>query len=452
MDILTLFSCFQPLATSVTVGHFAIIAEAILTMSGRITMLGISRWTPKGGSYRTVQRFFNTDLPWTELLVKFFSTHLFDGTGEYIVAGDATTVTKSGKKTNGIDSYFSGVIGKVVRGLEFFVFSLVNVQKRKSYPLAVGQMVRTTEEKAAIKKRKKERLQKKKRRQKGGKSAKRGRKKGSKNKDKNKLEMSSELGRISDLLGVFIKLIRTFVAVRYVAMDGYFGHNQAVLMARLHGLELISKMQYNAALIKKYEGEQKKYGARRKYGERLDYDNLPTKYLKKSERKKGVITNYFSGIFLHEKFGCELNVVIIQKYNVKTKKLGQVILFSSDVELGWEKLVDYYSLRFQIEFNFRDAKQHFGLEDFMNVTKKGVENAANLSFMMVNLSEKLLADKEQKCVGINDLKSHYRGVKYAVETIKRVMKKPEAILINQIKEEIGRLGSIHQPKSKLSHA
>jgi putative transposase len=29
--------------------------------------------------------------------------------------------------------------------------------------------------------------------------------------------------------------------------------------------------------------------------------------------------------------------------------------------------VDYYSLRFQIEFNFRDAKQYWGLEDFMNM-------------------------------------------------------------------------------------
>ena len=32
----------------------------------------------------------------------------------------------------------------------------------------------------------------------------------------------------------------------------------------------------------------------------------------------------------------------------------------------------YYSLRFQIEFNFRDAKQFWGFEDFMNVTPPGV--------------------------------------------------------------------------------
>ena len=33
--------------------------------------------------------------------------------------------------------------------------------------------------------------------------------------------------------------------------------------------------------------------------------------------------------------------------------------------LEGETLVHYYRLRFQIEFNFRDAKSHFGLEDWM---------------------------------------------------------------------------------------
>ena len=36
------------------------ICSGLLCMTGRITMLGISRWTDKGGSYRTVQRFFQS--------------------------------------------------------------------------------------------------------------------------------------------------------------------------------------------------------------------------------------------------------------------------------------------------------------------------------------------------------------------------------------------------------
>jgi len=59
------------------------------------------------------------------------------------------------------------------------------------------------------------------------------------------------------------------------------------------------------------------------------------------------------------------------------------------LELSAEHLVEYYRLRFQIEFNFRDAKQFWGLEDFMNINQTGVTNAANLSLLMVNLSQVL---------------------------------------------------------------
>jgi len=145
-------------------------------------------------------------------------------------------------------------------------------------------------------------------------------------------------------------------------------------------------------------------------------------------------------------------VVIIKKINLKSGKVGHAILFSSDVELGWEKLIAYYSLRFQIEFNFRDAKQHFGLEDFMNRTETGVENAANLSFLMVNLSAKLLKKSTGKGVGINDLKSRFRGVKYAMETIKLIQPKAERILIEKVKEAISRIGSIHRHNFSASSA
>jgi putative transposase len=36
-------------------------------MTGRITMIGMSRWSEKGGSYRTIQRFFNKNIAWLSL-------------------------------------------------------------------------------------------------------------------------------------------------------------------------------------------------------------------------------------------------------------------------------------------------------------------------------------------------------------------------------------------------
>ena len=49
----------------------------MLVMTGRVTMLGISRWAGPGGSYRTVQRFFSQALPWAMLFWVFFRQHVY---------------------------------------------------------------------------------------------------------------------------------------------------------------------------------------------------------------------------------------------------------------------------------------------------------------------------------------------------------------------------------------
>jgi putative transposase len=53
---------------------------------------------------------------------------------------------------------------------------------------------------------------------------------------------------------------------------------------------------------------------------------------------------------------------------LQTHKTAHVVLCSSNLTLGYAQLIDYDRLRFQLEFNFRDAKQYWGLEDFMSVT------------------------------------------------------------------------------------
>jgi hypothetical protein len=50
-----------------TMRQFSRIIMAMLGMSRQLTMLGISRWSVIGGSYRTVMRFFHTVLGTTVL-------------------------------------------------------------------------------------------------------------------------------------------------------------------------------------------------------------------------------------------------------------------------------------------------------------------------------------------------------------------------------------------------
>jgi hypothetical protein len=54
MDILALLPGLQPDVPVTTLRQFSRIASAMLVLTGRVTMLGISRWAGQGGSYRTI--------------------------------------------------------------------------------------------------------------------------------------------------------------------------------------------------------------------------------------------------------------------------------------------------------------------------------------------------------------------------------------------------------------
>ena len=76
--------------------------------------------------------------------------------------------------------------------------------------------------------------------------------------------------------------------------------------------------------------------------------------------------------------------MVIVKPNLETQAVAHVVLCSSDWDLPYELSLDYDRLRFQLEFNFRDAKQYWALEDFMTVKQPPVDNSANLAMFMVN--------------------------------------------------------------------
>jgi putative transposase len=425
MDILALCQCLQPHVTVTTLRQLSRMVWAILVMSGRVTMLGISRWAGPGGSYRTVQRLFSQALPWAMLFWVFFRQHVYRPDEVYLLAGDEVVATKAGKHTHGLDRFFSSLYGKPVPGLAFFTLSLVSTQRRRSFPIRVEQVVRSAAEKAASKARADAKQQ-------TPATAKRrpGRPKGRKNTPKADVPRTPELMRITDMLDALLKLIAGFLPLTYLLLDGHFGHHNALQMARQSHLHLISKLRCEAALYLPYTGPYAGRGPHRKYGSKLDYHNMPEKYLKETTVEGPIHTRVYQAQLLHREFAQPLNVVIIVKTNLHTLAQAHAILFSSDLTLAYTSLVDYYGLRFQIECNFRDAKQHWGLEDFMNVTPTGVTNAANLSLFMVNVAARLQADARPRDpdYSILDLKADCRGYKYVEETIKMLPEKPEPVL------------------------
>ena len=172
---------------------------------------------------------------------------------------------------------------------------------------------------------------------------------------------------------------------------------------------------------------------------------MPETYLKDFSVEKDIKTKIYQMNVWHKKFADLLNIVVIVKTNMKTQAVAHVVLFSSDLVLSYDQLIDYDRLRFQLEFNFRDAKQYWGLEDFMTVKQTPVYHSANLAMFMVNVSHAVIRPMRTQWpeCSVNDLKAWFRSRKYVVETLKLLPDMPDPIFIAQAIDQMAHLGRVN---------
>jgi putative transposase len=431
-NIMILLACLSQCVEPTPLRQLGRVIEAMLSMSGRVTMRGLSRWSGPGGSYRTIQRFFNASVNWCHLNWLLMCHHVLDADDVILMSGDHVVVTKSGKMTYGLDRFFSSLYGKAVPGLCFLSLSLLSVQRRMSYPVVTEQVEQPAD--AVVPEPPKTQAR-----------GRRGRPTGSKNRNRREVELSPSLRFIQRHIQRLLEQIGDTVKVVYFLFDGEFGHNDAMQMVRQVGLQLISKLRYNSALYFPYDGPYCGRGPRRKYGQKVDYRYIPSTYLQSTAKDKEIQTHIYQMSLWHKKFAEMLNVVVIVKTNLQTHKIAHVVLFSSDLTLRYDLLIDYYRLRFQLEFNFRDAKQYWGLEDFMSVNARPVYNGANLAMFMVNVSQALMRPMRAQgsAFSVNDLKAWFRGQKYVVETLKLLPEPLDPICIDQVVSKMAELGRVN---------
>jgi putative transposase len=309
--------------------------------------------------------------------------------------------------------------------------SLLHVETRASYPLITEQLVREEVKDSAPKAVKEKR-------------AKRGRPKGSANKNRKDVALSPFQTQLQGCIRAVLKLIGVDLSLVYFVYDGALGNNAGLQAVTPTGLHLISKLRHDSTLYFPYAGEYSGKGRRRKYGGKLTLETLTEAHLKAEATEKDIRTRVYQVKAWHRNFPELLNVVVIVKTNLKTGRTAKVLLFSDDLALAAETLIEYYSLRFQIEFDFRDAKQYWGLEDFMNVKETQVGNFANFSLFMVTFSRLLSAKMEGLAKGsMLDLKTVFRARKYTRRILNSLGKNDEEFLIDDRIFQIAEIGRIH---------
>jgi len=335
-EIITLTVCLAPYVSKAQLKQLCQIVVALLGMTGRVTMRGLARWTEVGGSYRTLQRWFQTPLDWGLLMWTVIRTHLLDPGGVYLLAGDDVVVSKAGKKTHGVGRFYSSIAGRPIPGLSFLVLSLIDVGQRRSYPLAIAQHVAAP--KAA------------KTAEDGTPAAKRGRgrPKGSKNHAKTAPTLSADLTLLQSQLRLVLNRIAP-LPVKHLVLDGFFGTYPTSWLVRDGGLHLISKLRHNAALYCPYTGPKPRRGPTPRYGDKLDYKALPEHARCSSVAEGRFVIEMYQMTLWHKDFADPLNVVVLVKTDTRSRKSSHIVLFSTDLSLSAAQIVDYYSLRFQIE-------------------------------------------------------------------------------------------------------
>lgn len=81
--------------------------------------------------HRTIERFYDKSFKWLEMnLFLIFTYEKFE---TILIANDETVIGKAGKKTIGLDMFFSSILKKPIKSLCFSGLSLIIPERKKVF-------------------------------------------------------------------------------------------------------------------------------------------------------------------------------------------------------------------------------------------------------------------------------------------------------------------------------
>lgn len=393
------------------------VLSAVIGMSGAVTLRSISRVS--GLSESSLHRLYDEVIDWDLFRFELISSHLSallagSSLDSIVLVMDEVVESKCGKHTAGLGSFYSSLEKQVVSGISNLVLSLVDMRSGKSYVLGVVQLLRNESDAAQTNTRKARKADLAQRKAAAAAQGVEfvpnpvGRRKGTTKEVLAEREAAVQNPHESTTYRhastLCKKIETTFREMKerkkYLVADSAFGNQHYVRLCKELNWHLVSKLKNNAKLQLPYSGSRDPHqkGAPKKYGDTIDYRQLPQPYLvsSKTDKKQNQQEDTYQFKAYNPTVSKELlNIVVIQRTCLVTGRKTHVVLFSTDLQLGWEELCTYYQHRNDIEIDFRECKQYFGLRDFKNYKQQKVTTAINLAFT-AQLVAQLLAIKLQK--------------------------------------------------------
>jgi putative transposase len=258
MDIGALLPCLQPPITQTRWRPCSRSGAALLVMTGRVTLLGLSRWAGSGGRDQTVPRLFAPARPWATLCWVFWRQPVSRAEEVSLLAGDEVVTPQAGPHPHGLARFLASLAGKPVPGRAFGALSWVRPPQRRAFPLRVEQGVRRAAANAA-------RKAPAAATQPAPATAQRrpGRPKGRQNTPPAGAPLPPECARIPGMSTALLHRLAGLLPWRHVVLDGPCGNPTARQRARPCALPLLAQLRYDAALSLPYPGRAGGRGPRR---------------------------------------------------------------------------------------------------------------------------------------------------------------------------------------------
>jgi hypothetical protein len=309
------------------------VLTCFMSIKGRINFLQMARFTNK------CEQYFRINFENKFNFQHFNLSMIKDRVTQCIVAFDPSYIKKSGKKTFGLGMYWSGCAKRAKWGLDICGFAAVDLPNNTAFHL---NAIQTPPSKGL-----------------------------------NLLQYYCQIIKENHL---YFKELTS-----YLVADSFFAKSEAVQTVTSLGMHFISRLRDDAVLF--YLNREPKTGNRgapRKYAGRVkpaEPDmNFFTLCSNRGEFK------VYNAIVYCKAFGRNINLSIAVFYK-KGKEVARKRYFSSDLKMEGMKILSYYRSRFQIEFLYRDAKQHCGLEDCQARSQNKLHFHFNAALTTVNLAK-----------------------------------------------------------------
>lgn len=337
-----------------------------LSMRGRYNFLAMSRYGEN--CEKTYRLQFEKEFDFLEFNVELCRQCVSE---HVILVFDPSYIPKSGKHTPHVGNFYSGCAGKALKGLEIGGLGLVDIENNTAMSLDAVQT-----------------------------------------------PANSELGKkdktlIDHYVDVILERKETLTAISgYLAADGYFAKEKFVNATTDQAeLQLISKLRHDANLRYLYRGPKKKgKGRPKKFAGKIYLDKPDIDYFEKCHEDENVIIYEAVVWVVQFKRKVKLALTYFKDQDGKVTK-RRALLFSTDLTLDGYWVFRYYKARFQIEFLFRDAKQHVGLTQCQARSKNKLNFHFNASLTSVSIAKAAhyLSEKpeERNSFSLADIKTSY---------------------------------------------